>query len=74
MVMANPFDDHGGHFLVLVNRENQHSIWPEFAQVPAGWNAAFGPESKEACLGYVEEHWIDMRPRSLIEAMEASSS
>ncbi|WP_415878029.1 MbtH family protein [Mycetohabitans rhizoxinica] len=37
--MTNPFDDPNGSFLVLVNSENQHSLWPNFAEVPAGWQA-----------------------------------
>ncbi|MEU6753945.1 MbtH family protein, partial [Spirillospora sp. NPDC046719] len=35
--MTNPFDDPDGTFLVLVNAEGQHSLWPEFADVPSGW-------------------------------------
>lgn len=67
--MANPFDDPEGTFLVLVNDENQHSLWPAFAEVPKGWNAVHGPESRTACLEYVDSHWTDMRPASLISAM-----
>ncbi len=72
--MTNPFDDNDGTFLVLVNNENQHSLWPEFAVVPAGWEVRFGPDSRQACLDYVEEHWTDMRPRSLAEAMDADKA
>ena len=53
---------------MLVNDENQHSLWPEFAEVPAGWRSVFGPETKAACLAYVEENWTDMRPASLVAA------
>lgn len=67
--MVNPFDDEDGSFLVLVNEENQHSLWPSFAAVPAGWDVVFGKDTREACLAYVEENWTDMRPKSLIEAM-----
>lgn len=67
--MTNPFEDDNGTFLVLVNDENQHSLWPEFAEVPAGWKTVFGPEQRQACLSYVEEHWTDMRPASLVAAM-----
>ncbi|TCP53631.1 MbtH protein [Tamaricihabitans halophyticus] len=67
--MSNPFDDPEGQFVVLVNAENQHSLWPSFAEVPAGWSQVFGVESREACLNYVERNWTDMRPRSLVEAM-----
>ncbi|MCA2215600.1 MbtH family protein [Jidongwangia harbinensis] len=67
--MTNPFDDPDGTFLVLVNEENQHSLWPSFADVPAGWTVAHGPASRQECLDHVEAHWTDMRPQSLIEAM-----
>jgi MbtH protein len=66
---TNPFDDDGGTFVVLVNDEDQHSLWPAFAGVPAGWRIAYGEASREACLDYVEQNWTDMRPRSLREAM-----
>lgn len=65
----NPFDDENGTFHVLVNDEGQHSLWPAFCEVPAGWRSAFGPAGRAQSLAYVEEHWVDMRPRSLREAM-----
>jgi uncharacterized protein YbdZ (MbtH family) len=37
---TNPFDDDNASFLVLVNEEEQHSLWPTFADVPAGWQSA----------------------------------
>ncbi|OMC39929.1 protein mbtH [Mycobacterium sp. GA-1841] len=66
---SNPFDDEDGTFYVLVNDEDQHSLWPAFADVPAGWQVVFREASRAACLSYVEEHWADLRPRSLREAM-----
>ncbi|MDH6121018.1 MbtH family protein [Kitasatospora sp. GAS204B] len=71
--MANPFEDADGSYLVLVNEENQHSLWPAFAEVPAGWTAAHGPDSRQACLDHVEANWTDMRPASLIRAMAESN-
>ncbi|MER7571578.1 MbtH family protein [Streptomyces sp. NPDC126514] len=68
--MSNPFEDPEGVYLVLVNDENQHSLWPDFADVPAGWRVVHGPAARQACLEYVETHWTDMRPRSLAEAMD----
>ncbi|WP_018803935.1 MbtH family protein [Salinispora arenicola] len=68
---TNPFEDEGGRFYVVVNDEEQHSLWPEFAEVPAGWRVVFGEESRQKCLEYVEQNWTDMRPRSLREAMAA---
>lgn len=64
--MSNPFDDEDGMFLVLVNHENQHSLWPADLGVPGGWTVAHDRDSRDACLGYVEEHWTDLRPASLI--------
>ncbi|GCB44685.1 MbtH family protein [Streptomyces sp. NL15-2K] len=72
--MENPFDDENGSFYVLVNDENQHSLWPVFAEVPAGWKVVFGEDSRKACLDYVEENWTDMRPASLIKEMEANEA
>lgn len=63
---TNPFEDPQGRFLVLTNDENQHSMWPSFAEVPAGWRAVFGEDTREACLAYVEANWTDLRPTSLI--------
>ena len=71
--MSNPFEDKDGIFLVLKNAEAQHSLWPQFAAVPAGWTSVFGPESRQACLDFVEQNWTDMRPASLIAAMEGSA-
>lgn len=75
--MTNPFDDPDGRFLVLVNDEGQHSLWPVFAAVPSGWAVAFGTvgegEPREDCLAYVEEHWTDLRPRSLVERLDAGT-
>ena len=69
--MPNPFEDPDAQYLVLVNDEGQHSLWPVFAEVPAGWIAAFGPDARQDCLDYVERSWTDLRPRSLVEAMAA---
>ncbi len=52
---SNPFDDEDGVFFVLVNDEEQHSLWPEFAEVPAGWRVVFGESTRADCLAYVEE-------------------
>jgi MbtH protein len=62
----NPFDQADGRFVVLVNDENQHSLWPVQIQVPDGWRVVFGEDSRTACLDYVETSWTDLRPASLI--------
>lgn len=67
-----PVDDitiDGEVFRVLVNDEEQHSLWPAGKEIPAGWRSVHGPAGKADCLAYVEEHWTDLRPKSLREAM-----
>lgn len=66
---SNPFDDENGTFHVLVNDEDQHSLWPAFAEVPAGWRVVFGAAGRAECLNYVEQNWSDLRPSSLREAL-----
>ena len=68
---SNPFDDENGTFHVLVNDEDQHSLWPVFKDVPSGWRVVFGPASRPAALDYVDTHWTDLRPKSLRDAMAA---
>lgn len=64
---TNPFDDPEGTFYALVNAEGQYSLWPVFAEVPAGWTVEHGPAGKASCLEHVESNWTDLRPRSLRE-------
>ncbi len=73
MLVNNPFDDDTAQFYVLVNAEGEHSLWPIFAAVPTGWTIAHGAASRASCLAYVEAHWLDMRPASLIAAMDAGT-
>jgi uncharacterized protein YbdZ (MbtH family) len=67
----NPFDDDGADFLVLLNDEEQHSLWPSFAEIPDGWRPVYGEADRAACLEYIEEHWTDIRPRSLRDGLAA---
>ncbi|KZS74760.1 protein mbtH [Mycobacterium kansasii] len=71
---TNPFDDETGTFVVLVNDEEQHSLWPTFAEIPAGWRKVYGEASRADCLQYVEEHWTDIRPKNLREAVNSGRS
>jgi len=62
---TNPFDDSGdpgASFLVLVNGEEQHSLWPSFAPVPEGWTSVHGPADRASCLDHVRTHWNDLAP------------
>jgi MbtH protein len=63
--MTNPFDDQEGTFLVLVNGEEQHCLWPAFAEVPAGWTVTLDESPRESALAHVEDNWTDLRPLSL---------
>jgi uncharacterized protein YbdZ (MbtH family) len=68
-LQPNPFDDDSGSFFVLVNDEEQHSLWPAFADVPAGWRVVYGEADRAACLDYTEQNWADIRPKSLRERL-----
>jgi uncharacterized protein YbdZ (MbtH family) len=72
--VPNPFDQKESPFLVLVNDEEQYSLWPSGIEVPGGWTSVLGPVSYEACTSHIEAQWTDMRPRSLRIAMEASDT
>jgi MbtH protein len=67
---TNPFDDEDGVFYALINDEGQYSLWPTFAEVPAGWTVVHGPGTRQEALDHIEANWTDMRPRSLVERME----
>ncbi len=72
--MTNPFEDENAEYLVLVNHENQYSLWPGFREVPAGWTPV-GPKGKrQECLAWIEATWTDMRPASLIRDMEKTKT
>lgn len=71
--MTNPFEDENGTFHVLINDEGQYSLWPSFVDVPDGWTIVRNSESRAACLEYIDRHWTDMRPKSLIKSMEAAN-
>jgi MbtH protein len=66
--MTNPFEHDDSSYLVLINADNQHSLWPASIDVPAGWTVAHGPAARQACLDYVDAHWTDLRPASLVAA------
>jgi MbtH protein len=58
-------------FNVVINDEQQYSIWPGNKPVPAGWQLTGFSGSKETCLAHIDENWTDMRPLSLREHMNA---
>jgi MbtH protein len=71
--MTNPFEDENAEYFVLINDEQQYSLWPVFRDIPAGWRAT-GPKGKRReCLDWIDKNWTDMRPKSLRDAMEQSA-
>ena len=59
-------------YTVVVNHEEQYSIWPADREMPLGWKDAGKTGPKAECLAYIKEVWTDMRPLSLRKQMEAA--
>jgi len=57
------------HFTVLINAEEQYSIWPTELDVPPGWHETGTRGGRDACLRYIDEVWTDIRPKSLRDAL-----
>lgn len=57
-------------YTVVMNHEEQYSIWPADRELPLGWTAVGKTGTKKECLDYIEEVWTDMRPLSLRKKME----
>lgn len=65
------FDQEDTTFVVVVNDEEQYSIWPQHKPVPEGWQSVGVEGDKATCLAHIEQVWTDMRPKRLRQAMEA---
>lgn len=61
-------------YSVVVNDEEQYSIWLADRPLPAGWREVGKTGLKQDCLDYIQEVWTDMRPLSLRKAMESSGA
>ncbi len=57
-------------YKVVINHEEQYSIWPKTRENPLGWKDVGKAGTKQECLAYIEEVWTDMRPLSLRRKME----
>jgi MbtH protein len=68
------FDDENRDFDVVVNDDEQYSIWPVGRSVPAGWRTVGVRGKKAVCLEHIERVWTDLRPLSLRLAMEDAGS
>lgn len=67
-------DDDDRVYSVVVNDEDQHSIWPTDRQPPTGWRVAEVSGSKADCLDHISTVWTDMHPRSLRELMDGQTT
>ena len=56
-------------YTVIINHEEQYSIWLADRELPAGWKAVGKTGTRQECLDYIEEVWTDMRPLSLRKKM-----
>jgi MbtH protein len=61
-------------YKVVVNHEEQYSIWPADRDNPCGWKDVGKSGSKAECLAYIQEVWTDMRPLSLRKKMDQAAS
>lgn len=61
-------------YIVLINEEEQYSLWLKDKKIPAGWHAVGKEGTKEECSQYVDEVWVDMRPLSLRKKMAAAAA
>ena len=59
-------------YRVVLNHEEQYSIWPDWRENPAGWRDAGKKGPKQECLAWIDEVWTDMRPLSLRKKMDAA--
>ncbi|SMF97563.1 MbtH protein [Methylomagnum ishizawai] len=72
--MAWDAEDNATMYQVVINEEEQYSIWPDYKDLPAGWRAVGKAGEKQACLDYIKEVWTDMRPLSLRLRMAAAET
>ena len=70
MSWNDPDREDAAIYRVVVNHEEQYSIWPEYKEIPFGWNDVGTVGPKAECLAYIKEVWTDMRPLSLRRKME----
>lgn len=54
-------------YRVVISEEDQYSIWPTWKEIPLGWKSVEKEGSKEECLSFIKETWVDMRPKALKE-------
>jgi MbtH protein len=68
------FDDEHRDFVIVVNHEDQYSIWPADREPPHGWRAEGPPGPRADCLARIDQLWTDLRPLSLRRTMDARAA
>jgi MbtH protein len=68
------FDREDAVFNVVINHEEQYSIWPDYKALPLGWTKVGISGDKKTCIEYIDKGWTDMRPLSLRKCMNAANS
>ncbi|GAA2262898.1 MbtH family protein [Actinomadura luteofluorescens] len=66
-------DDDERIYRVVINHEEQYSIWPEDREIPEGWRAEGTRGTKPECLAHIDQAWTDMRPLSLRRQMDSET-
>ncbi len=69
--MTSPQNQVEAQFVVVLNEEEQYSIWPDGKEIPLGWKADGVKGEKQVCLDHIKHVWTDMRPLSLRKQMDA---
>jgi MbtH protein len=72
--MANNNQENNTLYRVVVNHEEQYSIWPDYKAIPDGWKTVDKTGDKQTCLDYIKDVWTDMRPLSLRSQMEKAAT
>jgi MbtH protein len=72
--VTDPFENECGTYHVIRNSEGQHSLWPSFIDVPQGWIIVHPSKTRAECVEFVNQNWIDMRPKSLVEVIRKEAS
>lgn len=71
--MATDERDGTGKYRVVLNHEEQYSIWPAERDLPPGWRDEGAQGTKEECLAHIKNVWTDMRPLSLRQQQRSPS-
>jgi len=72
--MPNSSEDDTREYIVLVNDEEQYSIWLAYNEIPSGWTAVGPRGEKKDCLAWIGQNWTDMTPKSLRAAVRSGNA